>query len=290
MKKYIISFTLLCVTFNTAVAQELSKEEKKELLLEIKEMKQSPEKLMKMKQDLEFADIVVDQQTEIIADLKKEAQVTELKLSEAKAKLETTEAKLLESNKTVANLSSKSTLDNNGTKYRVQVGLYKNLDFSYLLEDPKFMVHEFVDGNHRYSIGNFNSEEEAEAFKVELRRMGIKGAFVSTYTNGNRTDNISMNKSVPTTTSTKNTALAPVSISIQPKAAIPSTSNANVQQASPNYSKSIESNPNNLQNGTVISSTPVKEVKKDEPVKQDGFQFKEDETSKTNGIKINVNK
>ena len=82
MKKYLISLTLLFISFNSLIAQELSKTEKKALILEIKEMKKSPEKLLTLKQNQEFSDKVVDQQIEIISGLKKEAQVNALKLNE----------------------------------------------------------------------------------------------------------------------------------------------------------------------------------------------------------------
>jgi hypothetical protein len=143
MKKYLISLTLLFISFNSLIAQELSKTEKKALILEIKEMKKSPEKLLTLKQNQEFSDKVVDEQIEIISGLKKEAQVNALKLNETEQMLQTSDANLAKSMAILNNLnnsgSSTAPMNHQGEKYRVQIGLYRNIDFSNLLKDPKFL-------------------------------------------------------------------------------------------------------------------------------------------------------
>lgn len=194
MKNLIISLTVILLSFTSLEAQELSKQEKKALKVEIKAMKKSPEKLMRLKQKIELSENLVVEQTEIIAGLNKEAQIAALNLSEINNELESTKADLAKSTSIMNNLSnsgsSNAPMNHSGEKYRVQIGLYKNIDLSHLFDKPNFMVHEDINGEHRYSIGNFNSEEEAETFKVEMMKFGISGAFVSTYTDGLRTDNL----------------------------------------------------------------------------------------------------
>lgn len=284
MKNFTISLAILFISFNTLTAQELSKAEKKALLTEIKAMKKSPEKLLKIKQTQEFNENLVDEQSDIISGLKNEVQVTEKKLTATQEILAATEIQLGEMIKTQKNLNSSGTstapMNHTGKKYRVQIGLYKNLDFSYLLKDPKYLVHEYIDGTHRYSIGNFNSEEEADLFKVEMRKLGVKGAFVSTYTDGLRTDNLAPTQSFPTPVPQQSTA--PIEITTAPK-----NTGFNVKPAA--SSTNIESNPNRAINGTVISSTPVKVVPNQAVPEQKDFQFQE-ESTKTSGIKINVGK
>ena len=73
-----------------------------------------------------------------------------------------------------------------GMKYRLQIGLYEQFDITSFLEQIKVVSFEQVDGKFRYTIGNFNTEEEAEMFKEAVRRMGIKDAFVSYYLDGIR--------------------------------------------------------------------------------------------------------
>ena len=287
MKKYLISLTLLFISFNSLIAQELSKTEKKALILEIKEMKKSPEKLLTLKQNQEFSDKVVDQQIEIISGLKKEAQVNALKLNETEQMLQTSDANLAKSMAILNNLnnsgSSTAPMKHQGEKYRVQIGLYRNIDFSNLLKDPKFLVHEFVNGTNRYSIGNFNSEEEAELFKVEMRKMGIKGAFVSTYTDGLRTDNLAPGQTITPSISSP--------VNVVPKngavvnASTTTTNGFNVKPST--YNKNSESNPNQVESGTVISSKPINEAAQEATKNGEQIQFKE-ESNKTNGIKINI--
>lgn len=298
MKNLLTSLSFIVILSSSLFAQDLSKEEKKALLAEIKEMKKSPEKLLKLKQDLEFSDIVVEQQTDIIADLKKEAQQKEIALSETKSQLLDAQEALATAQKTVDNMQrsgSNAPLNHDGTKYRVQIGLFKSLDISQMLEDPKFIVHEFIDGVHRYSIGNFNTEEEAEAFKVQMRKFGLSGAFVSTYTNGLRTDNLPANYKTSLTPPTNNATSSPASTpssKAAPAASTPTstTNNSGFNVKPATYSNSIESNPNRALNGTVISSTPVKVVPQEPVVEEEEFMFKEEENTKTSGIKINVSK
>jgi hypothetical protein len=282
MKNLFISLSILFLPLTNIQAQELSKSEKKALMSEIKALKKSPEKFVKMKENLEFSDIIVDQQIEIIAGLKKEAQITELSLNETKSKLESVETDLAKSKALIYNLdefgASRAPMNHQGEKYRVQIGLYTNLDFSYLLDDPKFMVHEYLNGQHRYSVGNFNTEEEADAFKIEMRKLGIYGAFVSTYTDGRRTDNLTPKKNA--NISTKPDDKVEVTI-------VPKNSGFNVNTAK--NTNSIESNPNRIENGTVISSKPVEVVPASPAKDQSAFQFK-DESIQKSGIKINIAK
>jgi hypothetical protein len=70
--------------------------------------------------------------------------------------------------------------------YKIQIGLYKKLDMSSYLAEPKFIGLEKDGDKNRYVVSYFREKEEAVKFVTELRRLGIRGAFVAKYENGER--------------------------------------------------------------------------------------------------------
>jgi hypothetical protein len=73
-----------------------------------------------------------------------------------------------------------------GTIYKVQMGFFKNLSIIALLEQAKAFSAEKVNGINRYVVGSFTSEEEANQLVKDIRVLGIRGAFVSKYVDGQR--------------------------------------------------------------------------------------------------------
>lgn len=73
-----------------------------------------------------------------------------------------------------------------GTVYKVQIGLYKVFNINKYFEQPRFIGYEEVDGLNRYIISYFPDEEIAKKFVEDVRKMGIKDAFVSKYIDGVR--------------------------------------------------------------------------------------------------------
>lgn len=73
-----------------------------------------------------------------------------------------------------------------GTIYKVQMGFFRNLSIISLLEKAKAFGAEKVNGINRYVVGSFTSEEEANQFVKDIRTLGIRGAFVSKYVDGQR--------------------------------------------------------------------------------------------------------
>lgn len=276
---------LICLfTIGNLSAQELSKEEKKELLKQIKDLKKNPEKLDKLKENVEVRNLTIEQQTEEINVLKNNLQSRNLKIASLSDSLSAVQAKLAESKSKASNAFNPETyvpgdapLDDEGYKYRIQIGLFKNFNITHLFDQPKYIVHEDVDGLHRYSIGNFESEEDAEAFKLEMRRLGIKDAFVTTYKDGIRTTDVQPRPQQEVQ-----------KVVIQPE---PAKNAFNVKSSAPaapvRVNTNIESNPFPVQNGQVISSEPVKINTKqlnDEIIKKQ----EEQKSPNSTGIKINV--
>jgi hypothetical protein len=73
-----------------------------------------------------------------------------------------------------------------GTVYKVQVGLYKKFDIKKYFEEPRFIGYEDENGMIRYVISDFTDEGVAMSFVDDVRRMGIKDAFVAKYIDGKR--------------------------------------------------------------------------------------------------------
>lgn len=73
-----------------------------------------------------------------------------------------------------------------GYVFRVQLGAYKKFDIKGKLANDDAMQGENVDGMDKYTVGMFMNFAEAEEFKNDLRRMGMKDAFIVAYKDGVR--------------------------------------------------------------------------------------------------------
>jgi Skp family chaperone for outer membrane proteins len=76
--------------------------------------------------------------------------------------------------------------NSSGVVYKVQIGLYKEFSINKYFEEPRYIGYEDVDGMNRYIISYFPEEQIAEDFVKDIRKMGIKDAFVSKYIDGQR--------------------------------------------------------------------------------------------------------
>lgn len=73
-----------------------------------------------------------------------------------------------------------------GVTYKIQIGLYKQFNINRYFDDAKDISYETVDGKNRYVISSFDNEQTAEQFVQDVRKMGIKDAFVAKYVDGKR--------------------------------------------------------------------------------------------------------
>lgn len=74
-----------------------------------------------------------------------------------------------------------------GLVYRVQVGAYVHFDMNqYLGDTEKSFEGENQDGMNKYMMGNFRGMTNAEAFRDDIRKLGIKDAWVVPYIDGTR--------------------------------------------------------------------------------------------------------
>ena len=184
---------LLITTFaiiNHSFSQELSKLEKKNLKKELRKMLKDPSKLKSLKESVAVNKSIVTEQTIELNSLTKEKTKIKKQLEIARDSIGDCSYALKTYKKDAEELKAKVTdspVNNDGMKYRLQIGLYKEFDISNFLEQFKIVSFEKTEDDlFRYTIGNFETEYDAELFKSALREMGIKDAFVSYYLDGQR--------------------------------------------------------------------------------------------------------
>ncbi|MDW3196405.1 MAG: Ezrin/radixin/moesin family protein [Cytophagales bacterium] len=79
--------------------------------------------------------------------------------------------------------------DQEGIVFKVQIGAFKQKDLSkYLDAGDNFSGETDENGLRRYSLGVFREYWDADTFKKYLREMGVKGAFIVSYRDGQRVD------------------------------------------------------------------------------------------------------
>lgn len=198
MKKSIVAATLLFLFAGAQAQTELTKEEKQRLkeelksymsdlagykakMLDIRSTLDSNEvEIARLKDDLAYADT---RQAEL--EFKVAAYDTELK----KAQQENTLLKAGTVENPDPEVAQKVVTQMNktpekGTVYKVQIGLYEEFNINKYFDQPRYIGYEEVDGMNRYIISYFPEEEIAKKFVADVRKMGVKDAFVSKYIDG----------------------------------------------------------------------------------------------------------
>lgn len=200
MKK-IFSLIVFATLFSqVAFAQKLSKEETKRLKEELKNygkdlagykakmedirttLDSNDAEIKRLKDDLAYASTQQAESENKIAGLD-----TELKKAKDEAALLRGENVEGADAEVVAKVQTAMTNKvQQGTVYKVQIGLYKDFNINKYFDQPRYIGYEEVDGLNRYIISYFADEEIAKGFVKDVRKMGIKDAFVSKYIDGER--------------------------------------------------------------------------------------------------------
>lgn len=166
----ILSFLI----FLKSNAQELSKTEKKAIKKELKSYIKNPESYVASKKECEDKTTIIQQQYEDIRTLQNENLLNK---TESKAQIDNLNEVINKLRTTLTD--GNSNYSTNQAKFFVQIGAYKNYDISKLLNPPVAISAGYINGLHKYFIGNFESYEDAEIIAEQLRKLGIKGAFVT---------------------------------------------------------------------------------------------------------------
>ena len=121
-----------------------------------------------------------DEHESAISDYKKAAEESEKQITEMQEKLTEAESKL-------NSLSTPSTAS--GTWFKVQIGAYNNIDLSqYKNINKNLGIETEHDGTLKYTLGAFQSYEDATSFKLMMKDMGVRGAWIVSYKDGQRVD------------------------------------------------------------------------------------------------------
>lgn len=190
LKIFILLFALSSVSVNTVYA----KGDKKKAKQEKKAVKKQLKKYMK---DTESYTNMIDGYKKNVSELEDDVN----NLTNEKRVLDTENSELksevLQLNNKVSDLTfsleeteknSSNIFKNEGVEYRVQIGAYRNLDFTPYLTNNQIIGHEFIDGVHRYFIGSWDNADDAYNFAQKFNEMEIDDAFVTKYVDGTRVD------------------------------------------------------------------------------------------------------
>lgn len=178
MYKLLLPLLMFTMLFVGVDAQNLSKQEKKQVKKELKTFKKNPESYIsgKEKTKNELKDLRNE-----VSNLKDQLAQRNSEIGSLKDEIAALKIKNLELENAASKVEEAPELG-----FRVQIGYYKVFDINKYLVEPKTVVSEEIDGANRYSIGYFTDLEQAVEFRNDLRKMGIKDAFVSKYNRGSR--------------------------------------------------------------------------------------------------------
>ncbi len=168
-----------CLISFQAKAQ-LSKEEKKTLLAEIKKL--TPEQLKKIKDEAEnSAQNAKNNEKNATKKQEKQSLITESsKKDESITYLEEKMRAFKKENPDVN--ASKQERTNDKCAFSVQIGAYKNQDLTqYMDKSPNFGVENDGNGMKKYMLGHFSSYWEAKNFSKYLDSLGSVSYVVGFY-------------------------------------------------------------------------------------------------------------
>jgi ribosomal protein L29 len=200
MRKNITLLTLLMAITYTLSAQELSKEEKKRLKDELKnymsDLAGYRAKMQDIRATLDSNEAEIKRYKDDIAFLSTKQAELENKVAAFDGEIMkcNEELNILKGNpapgtdpaKVSAVLGTINNAAQKGTVYKVQIGLYKDFNINKYFDQPRYIGYEEVDGMNRYIISYFPEESVASQFVEDVRKMGVKDAFVSKYIDGVR--------------------------------------------------------------------------------------------------------
>jgi hypothetical protein len=204
-RHFILAILIFCATFTLSVAQKKSKKEpaKKEGT-SAKDDEKAWAKKLKLLKPLDYKKLV-EQKDALAAQIgecenskstiksesdSKDAEISRLKkevddYKTGVVKVPGTTTTTVETDNSGTKISQKGPVK--GVQYKVQIGSFKSKDLTkYFDNNPNFSGEVDPDGLKKYTIGIFTDYWEADKFKQALREMGVKGAWVVPYKDGQR--------------------------------------------------------------------------------------------------------
>lgn len=188
LKRVFGALAIILAVATVAVAQDKGKSnpaaDKKALKKELKRYKKmKPIAIRKM--DLDYKEEIVDLKTEIerLKVANKKIDSLQRALNEASNKMRMLEADVEAAKKEAGNAKQNVY---SGYYFRVQLGAYQNFDIKSKIGKDENMKSENAGGLDKYTVGYFKGYNEAQEFAKDVRKMGIKDAWVVAYKDGTR--------------------------------------------------------------------------------------------------------
>lgn len=180
--KYTLSLCALLLAL-PAVAQTLSKEEKKQLQKEIANLSKDLEGFGKQKKEVAKIEDEMKARNAQLLQKKADTQNLEKSLAEKDESIAYYEEQLrkIQKDRPEVNATSQSRKVRD-CMFSVQIGAYKNKDLSqYLDNNPSFIVEQGENGMKKYMLGYFTSYWEAKNFSKYLDKTGAVSYVVGYY-------------------------------------------------------------------------------------------------------------
>lgn len=179
-----IVFAISTVSLAQSTGKSDPKQDKKALKKELKRYKKmKPIAIRKM--DLDYKEEIVDLKTEIerLKVANKKIDSLQRALNESNNKMRMMEADIEAAKKESSNAKQAVFT---GYYFRVQLGAYQNFDIKGKMKNDDNMKAENAGGLDKYTVGYFKNYNDAQEFSKDVRKMGIKDAWVVAYKDGNR--------------------------------------------------------------------------------------------------------
>ena len=208
---YILPIICCLVFSQQSFGQELSKKERKELVKEINQLKKNPERYKNLIETNKSYRVEVEELYQEVDNTKSEiAQLEEVVAFQDEQLKNCNKNGMGANNGIIGDVMtsngsgdaggengdgsagdaegqmSGSASGSTGETYRIQIGFYDKRDLSSLIGNGLIMRYENIDGTMRYSLGNFQSPEDAAEFIRIIRPMSFDDSFISKYNGGVR--------------------------------------------------------------------------------------------------------
>lgn len=185
--KLLLIGLMLCLFMGTEANAQLSRKEKKEWKKKLKAIE--PEEFKNLTEETNSLRGQVNSMNGQLASLQSTLSDKNAKIANLENELKQLESKVafIEADTNTVDVTDNHTRIAKGVVFKVQIGAFKKIDLSkYNANSENFESDEIENGTHRYTLGNFSDYWEADRFKKNLRRMGVKDAWIVPFKDGKR--------------------------------------------------------------------------------------------------------
>lgn len=189
MHSKVLSFFIFIITLftiHTSSAQQLSSQEKSKIKKQLKLYLRNPG-VFKREQELMSNELAALNKS--LVTMKDRAENAELTLKKGKDESTRCQEELELKNQIITDLNNRLNSTNGSCQvgeYKVQIGKFDNFSLDSYLKKGKCINFEVQNGLKVYTVDGFNDSKEAFNMAQQLRRLGLKGAFVTRFKNNKR--------------------------------------------------------------------------------------------------------